>query len=243
MTFASAHPPRDSSAGGLRRLELIDALRGFALCGVLMVNLRLVPLFDARTLLLVLLCGTGTVGTLRGLRVLHVLRESVAHRRFWRWLLVASLGVAALLAWRNEGAGLLQLQAASLAQGLFCIAAFVLLFQRTAWRRRLRKLSPMGRMVLTNCVAQTLVVAWLFPRLGLGVEGVMGAAMLGTGLLALQAAASCWWMTRSRQGPLEWAWQRLSQGLAQALPRPAPVVTEAPIVDVPRGSLCSPLRE
>jgi uncharacterized membrane protein YeiB len=205
MTFALASLPRDSSAGRFRRLELLDALRGFALAGTLLPCLQGVPLFDARSiLLLVLLLGGSAAG---------VLRESVAHRRFWRLLLGASSIVAATAVLRDDAASgwprvLLQ-QAASLAQGLFCVAAFVLLFQRAAWRRRLCKLSPMGRMAFTNCAVQALIGLVLLPRLGLDVDSFLGAAVLGAGIFALQAMASCWWMTRFHHGPLEWAWQRL----------------------------------
>ncbi|MGJ7570119.1 DUF418 domain-containing protein [Variovorax sp. RB2P76] len=148
MTFTPAHTRRHSTSGGLRRIELLDALRGFALLGASMLALHRIPLFDAKSaLLLVVLFGVGRVG---------VLRESVAYRRFWRGLLAVSFVVTGVLALRHAGAGTLAdrllLQAASLAQGLFCIAAFVLLFQRTAWRRQLRKLAPMGRMAFTHCL-------------------------------------------------------------------------------------------
>lgn len=207
MTFTPAHTPRHSTSGGLRRIELLDALRGFALLGASMLALHRIPLFDAKSvLLLVVLFGVGRVG---------VLRESVAHRRFWRGLLAVSFVVTVLLVLRHGGASTLAdrllLQLASLAQGMFCIAAFVLLFQRTAWRRQLRKLAPMGRMAFTHCIALTLMGLVLVPRLGLDVESLASAALLGAGVFALQAMASCWWMARFRQGPLEGAWQRLSR--------------------------------
>ncbi|MEZ2296643.1 DUF418 domain-containing protein [Variovorax sp. RCC_210] len=212
MTFAPAPTPRDSSAGRLRRLELLDALRGFALAGTLMLCVQRVPLLDARWVLLaMLLLGGSTAG---------VLRESVAHWRFWRVLLVGSLVVTAgpllqdgsATAWARA----LLRQAAPLSQGLFCVAAFVLLFQRAAWRRKLCKLSPMGRMAFTNCAVQGLVGLVLLPRLGLDVESVVGAAVLGAVIFALQAMASCWWMTRFHHGPLEWAWQRLAHARRSA---------------------------
>lgn len=68
MTFDPASLPRYAAAGGslphpgatrdrghaspatgIRRLELLDALRGFALFGVLMVNLRSFSLFEFLT--------------------------------------------------------------------------------------------------------------------------------------------------------------------------------------------------
>ena len=212
MTLAPAPSPRDSNAGGLRRLELIDALRGFALIGTLMVSLRLIPVADARSVLLLALpFGAGTWG---------VLRQSVVHRRFWRRLLAAS--VAVVIAATILRAQSLQLaHLANLAQGLFCVAAFVLLFQRAAWRRWLCKLAPMGRMVPTNILAQALLGLGVFDGLGLGPRlGLVEIALLSAAVLALQATASCWWMGRFRVGPVKWAWRRLAEpATRQAAPR------------------------
>jgi uncharacterized membrane protein YeiB len=206
MTLAPAPSPRDSNAGGLRRLELIDALRGFALIGTLMVSLRLIPLADARTaLLLALLFGAGTWG---------VLRQSVMHRRFWRRLLAASVAVViAATMLRAQSVQLAHLEnLADLAQGLSCVAAFVLLFQRAAWRRWLCKLAPMGRMVPTNILAQALLGLGVFDGLGLGPRlGLVEIALFSAAVLALQAMASCWWMGRFRVGPVKWAWRRVAE--------------------------------
>jgi uncharacterized membrane protein YeiB len=74
------------------------------------------------------------------------------------------------------------------------MAGFVLLFQQTRWRHWLRKLAPMGRMVLTNWLAQALLGLGLFYALGPSFEFLLGIAVL-------QAMLSCWWLARwsSRQ--------------------------------------------
>ena len=214
-TWPIAGPAAIAQDARPRRLELVDALRGFALFGAPAVALRgFAPSDFAGAAvswpLLVL------AGLLAGLVFGHaqVLRQSVAHRRFWRWLLLTSLAAGWLLASQVPAdrftAGLLHATAA-----LFCIAAFVLLFQRTAWRRRLRKLTPLGRMAWSNGVVQLLAGLSLFYGVGPGLcpkFGVAGMAIACMAILALQAAASCWWLRRYRPGPLEWAWRSLVRG-------------------------------
>jgi len=169
-----------------------------------------------------------------------VLQESVAKRRFWVRLLRASLVVSvvasvllalgdhdstgAVGSWLQGGIGSIAAQllreAAPLAQGLFYMAAFVLLFQRAAWRHWLRKLAPMGRMALTNYLAQTLFGIGLFYGVGLGIGpqfGLVGIAVAGVGIFALQALFSCWWLGRFRFGPAEWVWRSLVYGKPQPM--------------------------
>lgn len=223
MTFEPARQPCYSTPDGLamapthelprklptpstsaRRVELLDALRGFALLGLpmaLVLDSWPIALFS-----LLLATRIGQAG---------VLRESIAHRRFWHRVLRGafcfSLIATALVLHGATGVvttGLLR-GAASLAQGMFCVAAFVLLFQRPAWRRWLRKLAPAGRMAFTNCLAQTLLLCLgllygIGPRLDLA-----GVAFFGVALFALQVAFSCWWLNRSRFGPAEWLWHSL----------------------------------
>ncbi|QNK68513.1 DUF418 domain-containing protein [Variovorax sp. PAMC26660] len=173
-----------------------------------------------------------------------VLQESIAHRRFWVRLLAASLAVSVvatvLLLLRDHGttgmaAGWLRSDVgnvvtrllrhlAPLAQGLFYMAAFVLLFQRAAWRHWLRKLAPTGRMALTNYLAQTLFGLGLFYGIGLGAGprfGLVGVVACSVVIFGLQAAFSCWWLTRFRFGPAEWLWRSLVYGKPQSMRLPA----------------------
>ncbi|MGJ7488739.1 hypothetical protein ACSFA2_25995, partial [Variovorax sp. LT2P21] len=99
MTFDLARPQRYPNANSIRRLELLDALRGFALFGVPLFNLRnsSLPEFIAASIaLLALLLGVGFAmqavrpgkkpGAIR-LLVRRMLQESVACRRLWVRLL------------------------------------------------------------------------------------------------------------------------------------------------------------
>lgn len=72
----------------------------------------------------------------------------------------------------------------SIALGVAYATGFTLLFLRPAWRRRLEVLAPVGRMALTNYLAQTLV----------GVEGS------GWGSGRASASPDGWWRSRSSSG-------------------------------------------
>ncbi len=260
--------PLPAPSAGVRRLELLDALRGFALFGVPMVDIRSIALFSLlfgvgfamqmrhagessegrwrhvrRMSMLLAVFGVlvavvmpmllqpvldGNLtrdmriagwwlplfvfgGLLIGMAIGRsgVLQESIAHRRFWVRLLAATFAF-------SLAATLLPLlhHAAPLAQGMFCMAAFVLLFQRAGWRHWLRKLAPAGRMALTNCLAQTLFGLGLFYGIGLKLGpqfGPVSVALCSIAIFALQAAFSCWWLARYRFGPAEWLWRSLDR--------------------------------
>jgi uncharacterized protein len=274
MTFETARQPRYSTPDGLatapgrvfsralpapsagvRRPELLDALRGFALFGVLMADTRSIALFSlllgAGFAMRMRRTGENPVGMWRhvqrmsilpavlgvfvavvipmllqpmpdgnlasGMRIAGwwlppfvfgclligvaigrsgVLQESIAHRRFWVRLLAAAFAcslLALLLPSLHH--------AAPLAQGVFCMAAFVLLFQRAGWRHWLRKLAPAGRMALGNCLAQMLFGLGLFYGIGPGFGlqfGPVSVVFCGIAIFALQAAFSCRWLARSQ---------------------------------------------
>jgi uncharacterized membrane protein YeiB len=212
MTFDLARPQRCLGAGGTRRLELLDSLRGFALFGVPLFNLRSSSLleFIATSIALpALLFGVGFAmqaarpgekpNAIR-LLVRRMLQESVIHRRLWVRLLKVALAIslaatALLMLWSHDSAGIWAMRLLhQIALSLFCMAAFVLLFQQTRWRHWLRKLAPMGCMALTNWLAQTLLGLGLFYALGPSFGFLLGIAVL-------QAMLSCWWLARwsSRQ--------------------------------------------
>ncbi|SDZ51698.1 Protein of unknown function [Variovorax sp. YR266] len=211
MTFDLARPSRHPGAGSTRRLELLDSLRGFALFGVPLFNLRSSSLLEfivTSIALLALLFGLGFAmeavrpgEKLNSIRLLvrRMLQESVAHRRLWVRLLKVALVVsvvatALMVLWSPDGAGIWAMRLLhQIALSLFCMAAFVLLFQQTRWRHWLRKLAPMGCMALTNWLAQALLGLGLFYALGPSFGFLLGIAVL-------QAMLSCWWLARWSSG-------------------------------------------
>lgn len=108
------------------------------------------------------------------------------------------------------------------AMSLFYVSAIVLLFQRSAWQRRLRWLAPVGRMALTNYLVQTLFHLFIFYGfgIGLGLIGRVGTSLcipLSLAIFALQILYSHWWLARFRFGPAEWLWRTLTYGARQSM--------------------------
>jgi len=111
---------------------------------------------------------------------------------------------------------------AYLSLGLGYVAAFVLLFQRPRARRWLAWLAPVGRMALSNYLAQTVFGLALFYGIGLGLGpryGLAGALAAFVAIFAVQTALSHWWLRRMRYGPLEWLWRCLTYRRALPLRR------------------------
>ena len=80
-----------------------------------------------------------------------------------------------------------------------------------------RALAAVGRTALSNYLLQSLILNLLFFWWGLGLWGRVGflpGSVLALAIFGLQAALSSWWLTRFRQGPLEWLWRRAIGGTA-----------------------------
>jgi uncharacterized protein len=100
------------------------------------------------------------------------------------------------------------------------LSALVLLFQRPAWKRRLSLLAPVGRMALTNYLAQSFLIVAVFYGVGLGLMGKIGTAVcipIAIFFFAVLTAVSRWWLGRFRFGPAEWLWRSLTYGRAQPM--------------------------
>ncbi len=70
---------------------------------------------------------------------------------------------------------------------------------------------PFGRMSLSNYIGQSIVGASIYYAWGLGMYRYFGTtACLITGILifAAQQRLSVWWLSRYRQGPLEYVWKK-----------------------------------
>jgi uncharacterized protein len=100
------------------------------------------------------------------------------------------------------------------------VAATCLLLQRDAWRRRLTAFAPVGRMALTNYLAQTVASIAIFYGLGFGLIGSVGPAaalVISLAVFGMQMAWSAWWLARYRFGPMEWLWRTLTYGRLQPM--------------------------
>ena len=78
-----------------------------------------------------------------------------------------------------------------------------------------QQLEAAGRMAFSNYLGTSVVMATLCYGWGLGLFGQFGAAQRWTLVLLVWAMILAWsqpWLTRYRQGPLEWAWRSLTEG-------------------------------
>lgn len=99
----------------------------------------------------------------------------------------------------------------SIAMTFFYLAAFVLLYNKEKWRHRLQKLTPFGRMALTNYVSQSLIGAIIL--FGFGLLGTIGNSItlsIAIAVIALQIWGSKIWLQYFNYGPLEWLWRSLT---------------------------------
>jgi len=103
------------------------------------------------------------------------------------------------------------------------IGGLLWLTTRPEWPRRLRWLAPVGRLGLTNYIAQTAFVTFVKQHWGLGLEPVLGwfaCFALAIAFYVAQIAVSHWWVRHFTLGPVEWLWRRFTNG-APRHPRPS----------------------
>jgi uncharacterized protein len=222
---------RATSLAGLESRSYLTAMRAsFAYYLV-----QFFPLADlAPTLAAV--AGKFFLGLVAGRRLL--VQESAKHLRLFRLLLAAGLvagvlgnGTMTLLRYLflhdiiNRTATWifaipLVRELGYLGLATVYVAGLCLLFQRPRGRRALLALAPVGRMALTNYLAQSAVSIFIFYGFGLGLIGTLGPLPC-FGITALvfgaQMIASRLWLSRFRFGPAEWAWRTMTYGKAQPL--------------------------
>lgn len=91
------------------------------------------------------------------------------------------------------------------------------------------RLAAVGRLALTNYLAQSILCALLFYGFGFGLYGrLTGFQLYGVvaGIWALELLWSPWWLARFRLGPFEWLWRSLTYRNTQDLrTRPAAELT------------------
>ena len=76
-----------------------------------------------------------------------------------------------------------------------------------------RSFAAVGRMALTNYLAQTIICTTIFYGHGLGYFGEVdrvGQIIIVLGVWLFQIPFSLWWLERFRFGPFEWLWRSLS---------------------------------
>ncbi|MEM6642097.1 MAG: DUF418 domain-containing protein [Bacteroidota bacterium] len=91
------------------------------------------------------------------------------------------------------------------------MAILSLMYQKSL--KLLRPLASVGRMALTNYLAQTIICLFLFYNIGLGLGGEIGATyifLIGVLIYTFQIVCSNLWLKRHPDGPLESIWRKLT---------------------------------
>jgi uncharacterized protein len=102
------------------------------------------------------------------------------------------------------------------------MAALITLYHGRLGARLLAPFAWIGRMALTNYLAQSFVIAFVLFGVGpgLALAGKIGTtALLGIVIVAYvaQLLISRWWLQRFAYGPVEWLWRALTYGKAPAM--------------------------
>ena len=116
----------------------------------------------------------------------------------------------------NSLGEILRSPAALLLAAGYC-AGIVVAVQHGWGKRLFGPFGAVGRMALTNYLAQGLIYAFVLfgvgPGLGLaGGIGSFAVLLICIAFFAAQMLFSHWWLARYRFGPMEWLWRTLTYG-------------------------------
>jgi len=99
----------------------------------------------------------------------------------------------------------------------------ILLFCLARWGQWLKtRLTAVGRMALTNYLAQSIFCAFIFLSFGLGLYGQVNGYYLYLIVGAIWVIEIIWsgiWLRHFRFGPFEWLWRSLTYGKKQPMKR------------------------
>lgn len=95
---------------------------------------------------------------------------------------------------------------------LILVSGIILLFYTSKRiNKLLMKITPYGKMSLTNYLTQSIFGSMLFYNWGFGLHKYLGVTysfLFGIGLFLLQFAFCHWWMKRHTHGPFEYIWRK-----------------------------------
>ena len=184
------------------RIHAVDALRGFAFLGILIVNIMVFS------------------SVFYGLEVQYPGFPGPFHQAFrfvvslffeTKFYLLFSFlfGYSVTLQMQSaqKAGASFELRLARRQCGLWLIGAFHAFVQGRVGDRARAWLARAGRMALSSDLSQSLVCSMVFYGIGLGAIGRLPpAAAVGVGLLlyAAQLQVSRWWLRRFSYGPVEW---------------------------------------
>jgi uncharacterized protein len=103
----------------------------------------------------------------------------------------------------------------SVAVALGYTGLVMLISQSGHFRKLIKAISGVGRTAFSNYIFQTLVCTLIFYGHGLGLYGSVERKfqlLMVVGVWIVQLVLTSLWLSRFRQGPLEWLWRRLTYG-------------------------------
>lgn len=98
-----------------------------------------------------------------------------------------------------------------LAFTLVLTASFTLLYQSKRFRNATNNLRFYGRMSLTNYITQSIIGAAIYFPFGLSLAPYCGytvSLLIGFFTFLVQVRLCKWWLSRHKQGPLEYIWHK-----------------------------------
>ncbi|MFK1884701.1 DUF418 domain-containing protein [Bacteroides fragilis] len=101
----------------------------------------------------------------------------------------------------------------NLGQMMVYFCGFTLLYYRYKGQKVLDRIAPVGRMSVTNYMAQSIVGVSLFYGFGGNFAAefnYLQSFLLGAAFCVIQIAYSNWWIKRFYYGPMEWLWRSLT---------------------------------
>ena len=92
------------------------------------------------------------------------------------------------------------------------VSSFTLLwFRKKTGYKWQQRLIPYGRMSLTNYITQSIIGVSVYYGFGMALYRYAGASyslLIACGIIAIQLFFSRWWLSKHKQGPLEFLWKK-----------------------------------
>lgn len=98
-----------------------------------------------------------------------------------------------------------------LAFSLVLVSSFILLYQNAKFSKAVSNLRFYGKMSLTNYITQSVMGAIIYFPIGLYLAPYCGytiSLLIGFAVFLLQIKFCKWWLSKHKQGPLEYIWHK-----------------------------------
>ncbi len=98
----------------------------------------------------------------------------------------------------------------SVTMTFFYGSTIILLFHYKKASRLLTYMANMGKMSVSNYLAQSIITTTIFYAYGFGLFGKIGyffGILLTIGIYTIQLFVSTYWLQKYRMGPIEYAWR------------------------------------